>query len=97
MDHFARLGSLIAETGPLLDPIEVTEFPEEKAWGIRLDEETFVFVDYQPDDQSVVFSAELGVPAAVKPGRFAAFLDKFQSAKGRQNNSPSDRKEGRPR
>jgi hypothetical protein len=62
MSPLERLESVIAGAAPLLDPIEVTYFPEDVTWAIQFDEQTRVFLDFDDKAMALVISASVGTP-----------------------------------
>jgi hypothetical protein len=57
--------SLMADLGPLLELLEVTEFAKENVWTLVVDEQTTVFADYDDGFGRVTLSADV---AEVPPG-----------------------------
>src|SRR6516165_9103497 len=49
-----RSEGLMEQLGPVLDPLNVTAFPSEKAWGVQVDEDTAVLVDFDEEQGKLV-------------------------------------------
>lgn len=58
-----QVDGLMSQLGPVLDPLGITAFPGAKAWGIALDEETSVLVDFDESQGKLVLSSEVGTPS----------------------------------
>ena len=54
--------TLMTEIGPLLELLEVTEFDDENVWTLVVDEDDVLFVDYEPETDRLVLSAEVAHP-----------------------------------
>ena len=57
-----QLESLMTRLGPVLDPLGIVAFPDTKAWGLAIDEDTSILIDLSVDESKLVLSCELGVP-----------------------------------
>lgn len=69
MSHREHLHHLMTELGPLLEPLEITEFEELNTWTVVMDEDTTLFVDYDEDNDRLTLSADVGTPAEDIRGR----------------------------
>ena len=59
MARLEQIEGLMEQLGPVLDPLNVTAFPSEKAWGVQVDEDTAVLVDFD-EEQEKRAETELG-------------------------------------
>jgi hypothetical protein len=64
MSSKEHVHTLMTEIGPLLDLMAVTEYDSENAWTILVDEDTFLFADFDEPQKRLVLSAEAGRPQA---------------------------------
>ena len=64
MVRLEQIESLMRQVGPILDPFGIVEYPSEKAWGIQIDEETSVLIDFDEDQGKLVISCDVGRPIA---------------------------------
>ena len=64
MARLEQIEGLMEQLGPVLDPLNVTAFPSEKAWGVQVDEDTAVLVDFDEEQGKLVLSCEIGAPPA---------------------------------
>ena len=64
MARLEQIEGLMEQLGPVLDPLNVTAFPGEKAWGVQVDEDTAVLVDFDEEQGKLVLSCEIGAPPA---------------------------------
>lgn len=69
-----QIGILMSEIGPVLDPLAVQAFPEDKCWAVALDDDTVVLVELDERKNSLVLSIELGEPP---PGDRTALYEKL--------------------
>lgn len=58
-----QVEALMSQLGAVLDPLGITAFPSSKTWGIALDEQTSVLVDFDDTLGKLVLSCEVGKPA----------------------------------
>ena len=64
MATFEQVESLMEQLGPVLDPLEIVGFPDQSVWGLQIDEETRLFVDYDNQYNKLVVSCDLGAPTS---------------------------------
>jgi hypothetical protein len=62
MATFERVSLLMSEVGPVLAPMAIDEWSEEKAWGVVLEDDLNVLVQFDEDKNCLVLSCELGTP-----------------------------------
>jgi hypothetical protein len=62
MGRREQIEALMIELGPLLNPMGIAAFPSENVWGVQIDEETSVLVDFEEARDRLVLSCEIGVP-----------------------------------
>ena len=61
--------ALIAEMGPVLDPLLIESFSDPACWGVLIDEETPVLVDLLEQAGMLVLSIEVDVPQETRRPR----------------------------
>lgn len=64
MATIEQIEILMAQVGPLLDPLAIDAFVEDRVWGIALEEDQLVFVKFNEKKNCLVFSIDLGQPPA---------------------------------
>jgi Tir chaperone family protein CesT len=57
-----QIESLMAEVGPLLDPLEVASFPEESVWSVQIDEDILLLIDFDVAQDKLVLNCDVGQP-----------------------------------
>lgn len=59
---FEQVTILMAQLGPVLNPPAIYASDEEKSWGIALEEDLTVFLQYDEQKGCLVLACELGAP-----------------------------------
>jgi hypothetical protein len=54
------VATLMSELGPILDPLALEAFPEHGCWGIQLDEDKAILVEFNEDKSCLILSTEVG-------------------------------------
>lgn len=62
MPDRAQVHALMTEIGPALELAEVTEIEGDNRWILVIRDGTVLFVDYDPEDQRLWLSADVGAP-----------------------------------
>jgi hypothetical protein len=58
-----QIETLMSDVGPVLDPLAIDAMPEAKCWGIAMEEDLSVLVEFDEQKNCLVLSSELGAPA----------------------------------
>jgi len=59
---FEQVSSLMTQLGPILDPPAIYASDEEKCWGVALDKDLTVLIQFDEQKASIVLTCELGAP-----------------------------------
>ena len=62
MATMEQIEILMSDVGPVLDPLAIDAMPEAKCWGIAMEEDLSVLVEFDEQKNCLVLACELGAP-----------------------------------
>ena len=74
MTQLSQIETLMEELGPVLDPVSIEAFPKDRHWIVILDEETVCFIDFDEEQNKLIFRCPLGDPAGDRLSLYETLL-----------------------